>query len=597
MEFRIIPDFLKALSNLSKVDQKSVRNTIDSISQNYEGSGLRLHKINHQSAAIFSYSVNRDIRIIVHREASAHTMLYVDHHDAAYAWVERRKFLSTESSLRIISVTESKQDEPAQQTEPDNPILVALSDLAEYKQSLSEIRDDDEALEFIASLMISESAKSELLEFVVQRSGKYSLMPDYLVKSLEDDKELSEALEYPLDLWRVFLHPTQLELVSLPVDTSRFITGGPGTGKTVCLVHRIKKIVQTLSGDQRVLLITYKEQLSGYISDMMKKMAIDISKVRVADVTEMNEASVINVTSSSISHNDLDAGKSTWRNCFVIDKNDLYYHDAQQPIHLAHIFIDEYQDFRNQQLDIIEQIIHVTPFTICLDYSQAIYRPPREKVKILLSENDVQTVDLTYCYRLNDQVIKRLKNILLITQVLSSFASDTRFQLEVISREEQIVNSLTPAIFGTAPTVFRYDSQGDLEGFIEDHIKQLSKVFESDELVVTAFFPEIYKFPQEDVDYNKESFPESVNEFYRYIYTLKGLEWKAGIVILDETICGLLNLNRSLFVNQMPEGFRGSKENVKRMFNLLYVALSRFRDYLCICYPAKYAILLDGMFE
>ena len=66
--------------------------------------------------------------------------------------------------------------------------------------------------------------------------------------------------------------------------------------------------------------------------------------------------------------------------------------------------------------------------------------------------------------------------------------------------------------------------------------------------------------------------------------------------MLDDVICSLLNLNQGLFVNQLPPEFRGSRENIKRMFNLLYVALSRFRDYLCICYPTKYALILDGMF-
>jgi hypothetical protein len=35
--------------------------------------------------------VNRDIRLIVHRSEASLLLCYVDHHDKAYAWAERRK--------------------------------------------------------------------------------------------------------------------------------------------------------------------------------------------------------------------------------------------------------------------------------------------------------------------------------------------------------------------------------------------------------------------------------------------------------------------------------------------------------------------------
>jgi len=597
VEFCIIPDFLNALSKLSKTDQKGVRNTINAIVTSYDGSGSGLHKIKHPSSTIFSYRVNRSIRIIVHRQGKTTTMLYVDHHDDAYSWVERRKFVTIDTAVRIISVKESETEETEHKTKLDNPILATPSNIEQYKQELSRIYDDDKALEFIERLPINETAKYDLLEeFVVSKSDKYSIMPQYLVKVLEDDEELAEALKYPLDLWRVFLHPVQTKVVSLPHDSSRFITGGPGTGKTVCLVHRIKRVIQYLGEDQQVLLITYKEQLSGYIRDMMSKIGIDISRIMFTDVTEMTEASVINVTSRSISRPVPISTDIAWKNCFVIANNKLYYR-GDRLIQLTHIFADEYQDFRGQQLDIIHQLTEYVPFTICVDYSQAIYRPPRKKVRDTVSVDEVNIVELSYCYRLNDQIIRRLRNVLLAAQVMANFASGTRYQFEVIPREEKIIDSLAPAVFGPPPKLFKYKSEEDLNAFLTRHVSQVSEMFSEGELVVTTFFPEISIHPQEDIDYRKELLPEPIQHYYRYIYTLKGLEWKAGIVVLDDVICNLLNLNRSLFVNQVPEGFKGSKDNIKRMFNLLYVALSRFRDYLCICYPTKYALALDGMFE
>ncbi len=591
MEYRIISNFLNALSKLSKLDQKGVRKTIDTILKKHDSPGLRLHKIKHPSSAIFSYSVNRNIRIIVHRQDKTITMLYVDHHDDAYSWIERRKFVNIDTTVRIVEIEETED-----RIKPSNSILTTLHDMEEHKQALSRMHDDDAALEYIEHLPINETSKFDLLEFVINES-KYTIMPQYLVKTLEDDEALAEALNYPLDLWRVFLHPIQEKVVSLPHDSSRFITGGPGTGKTVCLVHRIKRITRQLDNDQNVLLITYKEQLSDYIEGMMMKISIDISKITIADVSEMNEASVINVTPRSGTQSVSKNANISWKNCFVIINDKLYYNYDDRSIQLTHIFVDEYQDFRGRQLDIIHQLTDFVPFTICVDYSQAIYRPPRKKVRDTVSIGEESITQLSYCYRLNDQIIQRLRNILLATRVIASFAKGTRYKFEVIPREEKIIDSLTPAIFGSPPTLFKYESEEDLNTFLIHHVSHISEMFSETELVVTTFFPEIYKYPQEDVRYYKESLPEPAQRYYRYIYTLKGLEWKAGIIVLDDTICSLMNLNQSLFVNQVPEGFKGAGDNVKRMFNLLYVALSRFRDYLCICYPSRYAVILDGMFE
>jgi hypothetical protein len=40
---------------------------------------------------VWSVRVSSDIRIIVHRNVSSLLLCYVDHHDKAYEWAERRK--------------------------------------------------------------------------------------------------------------------------------------------------------------------------------------------------------------------------------------------------------------------------------------------------------------------------------------------------------------------------------------------------------------------------------------------------------------------------------------------------------------------------
>lgn len=597
MQIQLIPDFLTSLSKLSKTDQKRVRDTLKSVTQDYVGPGLRLHKLNHPSDKIFSISVNRDIRIIVHRRKNTTTMLYVDHHDAAYSWIERRKFALSGKELRVIIATETNEEIALEDSiEDTNPFLTALRSVDLYKQELAQIHNDDEALEFIDSLPLDESSKGDLLNYLVYLSDKYSVAPKYFIAALDDD-ELAEALEFPLDLWRIFLHPRQSDIVALPPDSSRYITGGPGTGKTVCLVHRIKEVSRYLVDDQQVILITYKRQLSGYILDMMNKIGIDASKIRLVDVSEMNESNVINITHQGGEQLMPGRSVSSWRkNCFVISKGDLFY-EGDSTVQLMHLFIDEYQDFRNQQLGIIQQLKEIVPFTICVDYAQAIYRPPREPVRELVSSQDSDLVKLSYCYRLNDQLVARLRNVFVATRAIGQVVRGQKKRFDVLQPEEDILNSLHTALIGSPPTIFKYESDNDLHAFLIQYVGKLSEVFVKDEIVVSTFFPELYKNPQGGEDFNVGELPESLQPYYRYIYTLKGLEWKAGIVVLDDTICSLLNINRMLLGHPDPEGFKGGGENIKRMLNLLYVSMSRFRDHLCICYPAEYGLILDHVFE
>lgn len=82
-------------------------------------------------------------------------------------------------------------------------------------------------------------------------------------------QELQDALEKPFDAWRVFLHPTQRRVAYRasyrgPVQ----VTGGPGTGKTVVALHRVKQLLGA-SDHGRVLLTTYTNALATGLREML----------------------------------------------------------------------------------------------------------------------------------------------------------------------------------------------------------------------------------------------------------------------------------------------------------------------------------------
>lgn len=79
------------------------------------------------------------------------------------------------------------------------------------------------------------------------------------------DEALRDALEGGnFGRWKVFLHPTQLKLVTRDYSGPARVGGGPGTGKTIVALHRVKHLVEQLppGRNKPVLLTTYNKNLA-----------------------------------------------------------------------------------------------------------------------------------------------------------------------------------------------------------------------------------------------------------------------------------------------------------------------------------------------
>ncbi|GGR33234.1 UvrD-helicase domain-containing protein [Streptomyces roseolus] len=74
--------------------------------------------------------------------------------------------------------------------------------------------------------------------------------------------ELREILDKPFAAWRVFLHPSQHKVAYRPSYSGPAqVTGGPGTGKTVVALHRVRHLLGHLRDGDRILLTTYTNAL------------------------------------------------------------------------------------------------------------------------------------------------------------------------------------------------------------------------------------------------------------------------------------------------------------------------------------------------
>ena len=234
MQFRIADTFTSSLTKLPNEHQKAVKTTAFDLQTNPTQTGLRLHRLSGAKDSNFwSVSVTLDIRIIIHRTDDGMTLCYVDHHDNAYRWAERRKLVPhpTTGAAQLVELREVVQEIPvvsyviAEQTTPPKPLLfenIPDDQLMSYgvpPEWLADVKiaDEDSVLD-LATHLPSEAGEA-LLELAVGKTPQPSLPapdvtdpfdhPDALrrFRVMRNIEELQVALEYPWEKWTIFLHP------------------------------------------------------------------------------------------------------------------------------------------------------------------------------------------------------------------------------------------------------------------------------------------------------------------------------------------------------------------------------------------------------
>src|SRR3954453_4468795 len=111
--FLIADTFTDSLARLTGDEQKAVKTTAFDLQMDPSAPGLSFHKLDKaKDKRFWSIRVNADIRLIVHRTDANLLLCYVDHHDRAYAWAERRKLEThpTTGAAQIVELRESVRE-------------------------------------------------------------------------------------------------------------------------------------------------------------------------------------------------------------------------------------------------------------------------------------------------------------------------------------------------------------------------------------------------------------------------------------------------------------------------------------------------------
>ena len=581
MKVALSDDFMEALGKLNGNEIKKASKTIMDVKRESDAKGLRAHKIEHPCGAIVSFSVNMDVRIIAHQKGNTVTLLYIDHHDDAYNWIQKRNvFCGPKDDMRIVSTLKSETPLAYEALVPYAKQRKKVEEITpELLEKIREINSDEELFLFIENQ--PEELQEKLFDLAMRslKAKSCKVSHKFEIRVVNDDGILEEALNFPLEKWRIFLHPKQEEVVSTSLNESVLLTGAPGTGKTVCLVHKAKNLQKDIKTGECIVISTFKKTLQEYLIEMLHALSYDKNKVFIVDVSLFNQ-----IEENQITEN-LD-GFFKWQG------NSLYYYYKNAKYKVRHVLFDEYQDFsRGALARIIKMATHI-PFTIAYDYSQSIYKAINRTSDDLLNDG-VQKIVLNYSYRINTRILVKLKRIIQLTSLLSN--SNTIGSV-VTEEEMQMVLSTEAAIEGSDVKLLPYTDKASCDSLLENEYNLFRNNYKATDVIVTSFIPDFYCNLQKDSSFKAEVVPVTVRASYSYLPTLKGKEYKAGIIVLDEAVCQLMNINRLLF-DKLNGDILSPKKNARFYLNLLYVAMSRFRDYITILYPEKYKETISPIFE
>src|SRR5262245_29359255 len=128
-DLALTPSFQKSLARLTRQEQNLVHQTVMQFWMNPDAPGHRLHPLDMRERRFHSISPNMNLRVIVFRDGDRHVLMYVDHHDAAYRWAERRAVAThpVTGSAQVVEFEEVVRAElPPPSRTPQRPSMSPL---------------------------------------------------------------------------------------------------------------------------------------------------------------------------------------------------------------------------------------------------------------------------------------------------------------------------------------------------------------------------------------------------------------------------------------------------------------------------------------
>lgn len=326
-QIAISKDYFDAHNLLPASIQKKASSFVEKFQRDPTSNAINYEKIERaRDPKVRSVRVDQSYRAIVvaPQQGNIYMLVWVDKHDEAYRWAEKRIFDVDAGGAVIFYQVEqrpsSELSAPPQTQVTNSPAVGLLADYSDKQLSelgapralfpalraLQNLADFEELAPHLPAtlaeslhFLLAGLTIEEILEELTNPSVPHAtpVLPiepteqpeepkDFLkalqhpdsqrsFRIIQSEEELAEMLKAPLEQWRLFLHPTQRQLVQQTFRGPARVLGGAGTGKTVVLMHRAVHLAERVfnaPGD-RILVTTYTRNLAHDIAEKIGKLS------------------------------------------------------------------------------------------------------------------------------------------------------------------------------------------------------------------------------------------------------------------------------------------------------------------------------------
>ncbi|HEY1914282.1 MAG TPA: UvrD-helicase domain-containing protein [Streptosporangiaceae bacterium] len=289
----------KEIDKLARSVKGAIWDFLRKFRQDPANPGLRFKQLKGDSR-LYSARVTDDYRaLMLHVKDDEYLLVTVKHRSESYDGLERYAYQINQVTggidfYDIASLAGTVQPPaPAKTPAVQPPALFArfpdarLVELGVGRPLLStigKIRTEEQLLEFAGCVpqltadvllaLYDGASVEEVMEQVTAPvtvpgtvdSADYAAAADRPASLVTtDDETLQAILQGGFERWQVYLHPVQRRVVERSYNGPARVSGGPGTGKTIVALHRVKWLVERLPADNSgrdVLFTTFNKNLA-----------------------------------------------------------------------------------------------------------------------------------------------------------------------------------------------------------------------------------------------------------------------------------------------------------------------------------------------
>ncbi len=319
----IAKDFLAEYAKLDKSTQVAVDAAVAKFAQQTRSElslETPLHSRDHRVRTIGIDSVWCGV-VLAPDSGDTYCLVTVLPHDKANAFAASHRFsvnqafgvmeVRDEDALRQLTPTDPEarrlfadvSDADLTRLGVDTQILSAvrrLTNEADLEALQSALPDSQyAALRALACGMTVDEAWAEVARLVPDDALPAYVDPADLISAMErtpgqitfvsGQEELQFILAHPFAMWRTFLHPSQRKIAYRPSYSGPAqVTGGPGTGKTVTVLHRAAFLAGRTA--EPILVTTFNGNLAESLSAQLDLLVTDAavrSRIEVLNVDRL----------------------------------------------------------------------------------------------------------------------------------------------------------------------------------------------------------------------------------------------------------------------------------------------------------------------